>query len=193
MDVEQIRTLGILDEISRDNTTSQRAISEKLNISLGLVNNFIKRLANKGYFKITTIPKNRIQYILTPKGVSEKTRLTYEYLKFSYVFYKNARNNILQIFEEMVEQYVQKVVFYGAGELAEISHTLIKQTPLELVAVIDPNRRGKKFMGNVIMHPKNIGKVDFDRVLITELNDGKTGFQIAGELNIPKEQCVLIF
>jgi DNA-binding MarR family transcriptional regulator len=193
MDTEQIRTLNILDEISHDNTTSQRAMSEKLNISLGLVNSFIKRLGNKGYFKITTIPNNRVKYILTPKGVAEKSRLTYEYIKFSYIFYKSARNRIMLIFNEMVEQNVQKVVFYGAGELAEISHTLIKQTPLELVAVIDPNRRGKKFMGNVIIHPESLGKVAFDKVLITELANGKTKFLIAEELNIPEKSCVLIF
>jgi DNA-binding MarR family transcriptional regulator len=192
MDIEQIRTLNILDEISHDNTTSQRAMSEKLNISLGLVNSFIKRLGNKGYFKITTIPNNRVQYILTSKGVAEKTRLTYEYIKFSYIFYKNARNKIMLIFNEMVEQNIQKVVFYGAGELAEISYALLKQTPLELVAVIDPKLFGKRFLGKVIMHPENIGNVNFDRVLITELNEGKTKLDIDDELNIHNEQCVLI-
>ena len=84
-------------------------------------------------------------------------------------------------------------MFYGAGELAEIAHTLIKQTPLELVAVIDPNRCGKKFMGKVIIHPESLGNVAFEKVLITELANGKTKLLIAEELNIPEERCVLIF
>jgi DNA-binding MarR family transcriptional regulator len=193
MDIEQIRTLNILNEISQDNTTSQRAMSDKLNISLGLVNSFIKRLANRGYFKITTIPRNRVRYILTPKGAAEKTRLTYEYLKFSFAFFKDARNKILLIFQKMVEQKVRKVVFYGAGELAEISHTLILHTPLELVAVIDTNRWGKRFMGNVIIHPENLKSLSFDKILITELNAGKSDFQIADELKISQNRIVLIY
>jgi DNA-binding Lrp family transcriptional regulator len=56
MDAQDIRTLKILQELDTKSTPSQRYLSEKLNISLGLVNLFVKRLAQKGYFKITTIP-----------------------------------------------------------------------------------------------------------------------------------------
>ena len=81
-----IRTLKILEEIENDHTPSQRDLSKKLNISLGLVNSFVKRLVQKGYLKITTIPKNRVKYILTPKGAAEKTRLTYQYIQHSLAF-----------------------------------------------------------------------------------------------------------
>ena len=72
MDQQDIRTLKILEEIEEDQSPSQRAIARKLNISLGLANSFITRLVNKGYFKITNIPANRVKYILTPKGTAEK-------------------------------------------------------------------------------------------------------------------------
>ena len=73
MENQDIRTLKLLEEIDNDRTPTQRDLSKKLNISLGLVNLFIKRLGKKGYFKIKTIPKNRVKYILTPKGAAEKT------------------------------------------------------------------------------------------------------------------------
>jgi len=72
MDTQDIRTLKLLEEIDKDYTQSQRDLSNKLDISLGLVNSFVKRLANKGYFKITMIPKNRVKYILTQKGLWKK-------------------------------------------------------------------------------------------------------------------------
>jgi DNA-binding MarR family transcriptional regulator len=73
MDIKEIRTLKILQEFDAKDPPSQRYLSNKLNISLGLVNAFIKRLTQKGYFKLTTIPRNRVKYILTPKGVLEKS------------------------------------------------------------------------------------------------------------------------
>ena len=91
MDTQELRTLRLLEEIESDQAPSQRDLSTRLNISLGLVNSFMKRLAQKGYFKITNIPKNRVRYILTPKGAAEKTRLTYEYIQYSFQFYKDAR------------------------------------------------------------------------------------------------------
>ena len=84
MHEKDLRTLRILEEIDRKRSPSQRYLAKKLNISLGLVNSFLKRLAQKGYFKITNIPKNRVKYILTSKGAFEKTRLTYEYIHYSF-------------------------------------------------------------------------------------------------------------
>jgi len=84
MDHKDIRTLKLLEEIEENHVQSQRELAKKLNISLGLVNSFIKRLAHKGFFKITTIPKNRVKYILTPEGAVEKTRLAYKYIQHSY-------------------------------------------------------------------------------------------------------------
>ena len=72
MTPHEIRTLKILEALEKDPTQTQRDLSHQLKISLGLVNAFTKRLVKKGYFKITTIPKNRIQYMLTPKGWLKK-------------------------------------------------------------------------------------------------------------------------
>jgi DNA-binding MarR family transcriptional regulator len=91
MDPKDIRTLKILEKADNDIIPSQRDLARELNISLGLVNSFIKRLVKKGYFKVTHVPRNRVRYMLTPMGASEKTRLTYLYIQYSYNFYKDAR------------------------------------------------------------------------------------------------------
>ena len=170
MDNLDIRTLKLLEEIEKDEITSQRALSRKLNISLGLVNSFIKRLANKGYLKITTIPKNRVKYILTPKGASEKARLTYQYIQFSYKFYKDTRQRLNTLFEDLVEQGVSSIVFYGKGDFAEIAYLSLLEFPIELVAIIDEDNSGKKFMGTTLKGPGDLENFVYEKILITDLN-----------------------
>ena len=94
MDVHDLRTLRLLDAIERRKSPSQRDLARVLGVSLGLVNSFVRRLAQKGYFKITHLPRNRIRYILTPKGAAEKSRLTYAYLQFSHPFYRMAEKTV---------------------------------------------------------------------------------------------------
>jgi DNA-binding Lrp family transcriptional regulator len=170
MNPDDIRTLKILEKVAENHTTSQRDLAKALDISLGLVNSFIKRLAKKGYFKITTIPKNRVRYILTAKGVAEKTRLTYAYIVYSYNFYKQARHKFREFFSKLESQGDTRIVFYGAGDLAEIAYLSLKETAMLLVAVVDDNKKGKKFMGKKIQAPAQLDSLNFDRIVITAVN-----------------------
>src|SRR5210317_2428486 len=118
MDQDELRTLKLLEAVDSREPPTQRELARDLNISLGLVNSFIKRLAKKGYFKIGHLPKNRVRYILTPRGIAEKSRLTYEYIQYSFKFYKDARQKLRDLYAELETQGVRCIVFYGAGDLA---------------------------------------------------------------------------
>ena len=148
MDNQDIRTLHLLEEMEKEKPTSQRDLARKLNVSLGLVNSFIKRLASKGYFKVTTIPKNRVRYILTPKGAAEKTRLTYEYIQYSYLFYRNARKELNDLFKRLEAQRVQKIVFSAPATWPKSPTYPFSNSPIRLVAVVDEAGRGSVFWGS---------------------------------------------
>ena len=167
MDNQDLRTLKILEEIEKDKAPSQRYLAGKLNISLGLVNSFIKRLAQKGLFKVKNIPKNRVKYILTPKGAAEKTRLTYKYIQYSFQFYKSAREKLRILFYGLTKNGNKKIVFYGAGDLAEIAYISLIEVPIELVAVIDDNKAGEIFMDFVITGSDYLSTIYFDKIIIT--------------------------
>ena len=167
MDYQDIRTLQLLEEIEQNHNPSQRYLAARLNVSLGLVNSFIKRLAKKGYFKITTIPKNRVKYIITPKGIAEKTKLTYEYINFSYQIYKDARKKLAFIFQEMVQDGVRTVIFYGVSQFAEIAHISLNETPIEIVGIVDQTKAGTTFLGMKVYSDIDLDSLTFDRVLIT--------------------------
>ena len=174
MDNQDLRTLKLLEEIEKDKDPSQRYLAGKLNISLGLVNSFIKRLAQKGLFKIKNIPKNRVKYILTPKGAAEKTRLTYKYIQYSFKFYKSAREKLRILFYGLTKNGHKHIVFYGAGDLAEIAYISLQETPMELVAVIDDNKAGDIFMDFVIADSDYLSSISFDKIIITSMDDTET-------------------
>ncbi len=167
MNPVDIRTLHLLEEIEKNHSPSQRQLARHLDISLGLVNSFIKRLAHKGYFKVTHIPKNRVRYILTPKGAAEKSRLTYEYIKLSYVFFKDARKKMQKLLKDLESQGVKRVIFFGATELAEIAYLSLQHTNIELAAVLDDLNVGKRFFDHMVQATGLLESATFDRILLT--------------------------
>ena len=192
MDPKDLRTLKILEKVDNDIFPSQRDLARDLNISLGLVNSFIKRLAKKGYFKITHLPKNRMRYIMTPIGVAEKSRLTYEYIQYSYNFYKNARQKLRNIYSELERQGAKRIVFYGAGDLAEIAYLSLLETNLKLAAVVDDGQIGKKFMRFKVARPAKLESISFDIILITAINNTESILQAIAAMGISPQNVVQI-
>tara|TARA_Y100000294_G_scaffold104734_1_gene97318 strand:- start:568 stop:867 length:300 start_codon:yes stop_codon:yes gene_type:complete len=76
---------NVLRKINSNPETSQRELARKLGFSLGKLNYCLKSLKNKGLVKIENFKKNpnKINYIyvLTPKGISAKTKLTVNFMK----------------------------------------------------------------------------------------------------------------
>src|SRR3989338_3504765 len=66
--------------LSHSGSLSQRDLSRKTGISLGLVNAILKKLAKTGYVKVSHLNKKRLNYILTPKGLSEVAHKSYRYI-----------------------------------------------------------------------------------------------------------------
>ena len=128
MEPNDIRTLQLLEKIDEEHLHSQRALAKELNISVGLVNSFIKHLVKKGYVKIASVKANRMRYMLTPTGLAEKARLTYNYIQFSYHFYTEARKKLDRLFNELENAKVLQVVFFGATDLAEIAFLIVLNT-----------------------------------------------------------------
>jgi len=170
MNSRDLRTLKILERVVNGKAPSQRDLAGELDISLGLVNSFIKRLVTKGYVKISTIPKNRIRYILTPRGAAEKTRLTYKYIQHSYGFYKDARQKLRNLYADLEKQGVKRIVFYGAGDLAEIAYISLLETPIQLAAIVDDEKKNKRFMKQIVADPEHLNGFVFDRILITTID-----------------------
>ena len=171
MDKEDLYILRLMGEIDRDGNHSQRELSRRLNISLGLVNTFLRRLVSKGYFKVKTMPKNRVKYFLTPEGLARKSKLTAEYLRYSVNFYKDIKHLLLRKYAEMEEKDVRALLFCGAGEVAELAYLYLQFSKIKLVGIIDEQESGKLFFGQRIAGFERLEAKDWDMVLLTRLED----------------------
>ena len=192
MDHQDIRTLRILEEIDQHKAPSQRYLSSQLDISLGLVNSFLKRLAQKGYFKVTTIPKNRVKYILTPKGALEKSRLTYAYIQHSFQFYRNARKKLRDTLSQLDQQGIKKIAFYGTGELAEIAYLSLQETNLELLAIFDENAQKKNFLRFKVQQLNQLDGYPFEKMFVTKIGSEDTSIAKLIQHGVKRED-ILIF
>jgi DNA-binding MarR family transcriptional regulator len=188
MELNRLKTLYLLEMIAEDQPKSQREFSNILNISLGLVNAFIKRLIKKGYCKVTTLPSNRIKYILTPAGAMEKTRLTYEYIATSYQYFQRARSRLQAFYAELEIEGALRVVFFGAGELAEIALLSMKGTKIQLIDVVDPSREGESFAQFMIKSTAHLNHLKFDVVLVTVADDHEMVAKAIQASGVPVER-----
>lgn len=188
MESKSLKTLQLLEAIAEDKSTSQRELSDSLQISLGLVNSFVKRLVKKGYCKVTTIPKNRVKYILTPAGAMEKTRLTYEFISSSYRYFKTARNRFSNLYTDLQKEGVRRIVFYGAGELAEVAFLAIIGTNIELIDVVDPAREGEHFEHFLVKGSAHLRTLIFDILLITAHDQHEKVLIDILDVGVPKEK-----
>ena len=90
--------LNILRKIYSENELSQRKLAKDLNFSLGKLNYCLKSLKKKGLIKIQNFRdnKNKINYIykLTPKGISQKTKLTISFMKKKMMEYDELKSEL---------------------------------------------------------------------------------------------------
>lgn len=192
MDPQDLRSLQILEEIGNTHSPSQRYLARKLNISLGLANSFVKRLAKKGYVKVTNIPKKQVKYILTSQGFAEKSRLTYEFIQHSFSLYKEALKKFEGLMNELKKENVKKVVFYGASDLAEITFVSLKSTNIKLVGVVDDLKKGKEFLDFTIRSTSDLKNLEFDSIIITTIEPKEYIVTKLQQKNIPREKIIML-
>lgn len=166
-------SLLLLDEISRNKDLTQRDLSGRLGVALGLVNSYIKTLIGKGYVTVSGIPRKRCTYYLTPSGFSEKARLSYRHLQNLTNLYRAARADFSALFKNIEATHSRRVVFCGADEITEIAYLSLKETGLELVAISDEKRSGEAFLGQRVASIGELVVMDFDLAVITSFQDGE--------------------
>ena len=149
--MDSYRSLLLLSEIAAEESLSQRELSRRLGIALGLVNSYLKNLVAKGYVRITSFPRNRYGYLLTPQGIAEKSRLAYQHLSYFTSLYKITRQDYLDLFRSLRNSGVRSVSFCGVDEVAEIAYLSLRETGLELAAVMDDDHAGESFFDTRVM------------------------------------------
>ena len=89
---------NVLRKINSKPKSTQRELAVELGFSLGKLNYCLKALKNKGLIKIKNFEKNPNKlnyiYVLTPRGISEKTKLTLNFMKRKMKEYDELKKEI---------------------------------------------------------------------------------------------------
>lgn len=192
MRVEDRRNLQALEKIAADDRLTQRTLAKDLGIALGLANVYLKRLVRKGYVKCVNIQPNRIRYLLTPKGIIEKTRLTYEFMEYSLSLYARVRQHLRSVLEPHAREHRGRIAVYGTGEAAELAYLSITELGLEMVAVFDGANDAGRFLGQPIRNIADHREVSFDLLLVATLEETDSLVEELVRLGVERDRLVTL-
>lgn len=88
----------VLRKINKKSDITQRELSSSLGLSLGKINYCLSALKEKGFIKIKNFKKSKnkmkYMYVLTPDGISEKTKLTINFMKQKMKEYEDLKKDL---------------------------------------------------------------------------------------------------
>src|SRR4030042_1801009 len=168
---ESMRDLQFLEELEKTPHLSQRELSNKFGIALGVTNACLKRMLRRGLIRLKKVPPRRIGYYLTPQGFAEKARLTMTFISYNIHHYSSLKALITEKFLEMESQGVKRLIFWGVSDEMEIAYIILQGTDMELVAIVGDNdsMKGVNALGRETRDPHELRSLRTDAVLITSI------------------------
>ena len=186
MDIEARRDLKLLEEVEQNSRVTQRSLATKLGIALGLTNIYLKRLVRKGYIKCVNVQSNRISYLITPRGIAEKARLTYEFMDYSLHLYGEVRQHLRAALQGCAAAD-RRVAIYGSGEAAELAYLSLKEFGLEPVAVFDTDG-SQDFLGMPVRPIREHDQVAYDLMIVATLESSGQQLVALIQDGVPKDK-----
>lgn len=165
------RELRLLSEVLEDPEASQRVLSNRVGIALGLTNLLLKKLAQRGYIKVANAGWKRRIYSLTPDGFTRILRLTVRYVAKSLESYREVRVTLRKEIATLALNSESSVAIYGSGDFAELVYLGLREIGIEEITIYDSKSRlGETFLGLPIRDSESLELGDYDRVIIASLN-----------------------
>ena len=161
--------LHVLAEVEISPETTQRDLSQKIGISLGLTNVIVRSIIRKGYVRSQQATWKRRAYFLTPEGFSRKIRLTVNYIRRFMSHYQNVRGILRKQLEPLNLHEESRVAIVGVGEFAELIYLGLKELHLNEIDVFsdDPTAMHmEQFLGMPVRNIASLNPEEYSRVLI---------------------------
>lgn len=193
MEPREVKTLLLLEAVGEEKCRSQRELSEKIKMSLGLVNTFIKQLTIRKIFKRDNLPGNRVRYTLTSKGILEKDNLTRQYLSHSISYYNEIKRRVSDLLIRLKNNGNTDLILYGTGELCEITCVASGEHNINNVRIIDDKKAGDTICGLKIYEEAEMKVFDFDAVVIMDFKNTSIIRKKLIDKSIPSDKIYSIF
>lgn len=194
-DVHILRMLG---EIEAGRGSSQRFLAREVGIALGLTNLLLRTMLRKGLVRLVRIERNRVRYLITPAGLREKSRLARAYVAHNVRFYAETRDRVRDRLASLPKPESitirPRLVFYGAGDVAEIAYVCLRHANCDLVGIVDGQRHGR-FFEFPIQRPDavkglTIDDQPFDYLVDTETVDRGIARALLHNCGVPSTRVV---
>ena len=171
----KMRDLRLLEELERNPIISQRELSHKFGIALGVTNACLKRMARKGLIRIRGLNHRKIGYYLTPKGFAEKARLSFHLISYIVQHYSELKKIISQRLLEMQADGLQRIAFYGVSDEMEVAYITLQGVNLKLVGIVEDDEKMKSriIFGYEIEPVSRVQELKPDGILITSLTENE--------------------
>ncbi len=172
---QEIRELNLLQELEKNPVISQRELSNKFGIALGVTNACLKRMVRRGWIRIMNFNHHKIGYYLTPKGFAEKANLTLHLITWTVQHYSTLKKIIGKKLLEIEQSGARRIVFYGISEEMEIAWISLQGTKLKLVGIVEDD---EKYLPGIIcgfeIEPvTRVRELKPDTILITSLIENR--------------------
>ncbi len=103
------REYALLDEIAQDSLVTQANLSKRLDIAVGSVNWYIKRLIQRGWVKVSHLDRTRLQYDLTSEGMKIFTQRAMSYARDSLKIYGDLRKEAKALVADLKRRKIKSV------------------------------------------------------------------------------------
>jgi len=174
---EEITQYNILQSLENGDQISQRQLSSQLGINVASINFALKKLTKRGFVKMLGVNPRRMQYILTPKGIAEKTQLAYKFFDRNFHFYKAVRKDVEDKIGSIPFNDKKRVALYGVTDLMELAYLVIQDKELDLVAIFDDETKIRIF-GYHVIGTEEINNYSPNFLLLTKEFDSEKVKQI---------------
>lgn len=162
----------VLDLIEINKDITQRELASHLGIAVSMVNLLLDRIEKEGFIKRKKYNSKNVEYILSKKGIERRKVLNFRYLKNAQSMYRLARDNVISFLHQLELKGIRKLIFYGAGEVAELlidTINVFNFDKINVVGVIDDDRDkiGNKIYNVSVVDLKQINEILHDGILIS--------------------------
>lgn len=188
----------VLRVLASGQRVTQRSLSAELGVALGLTNLLIRRLVGKGYVKMSKMDTRHVRYLMTPAGWEALAHATRQSLENTVHLYTETREHIRSSLAAISERCnsmkggEKRVVFYGAGDVAEIAYVSLQTTDLTLIGMIDDTRTGRFFHLTISpadqLSPETLGPLPYDHLIVTSLRHADAIRAKLSDRGIPPER-----
>src|SRR3989338_7549905 len=141
------REFELINVVGMRLSSNQRELSKHMDLSLGMTNMLIGRLIAKGYIRIEQLNKKKVEYLLTPKGFSEKMRKSVKYTLKTINSIGLIKNRLREIILELQKQGKKEFYIVGDSDLAVIVDMTIREifaADCKITHIPDPTQAQKE-------------------------------------------------